>query len=330
MTDRCQTAGGSAGTGQEASCVLVIAGPTACGKSSLALAVAERFGGVVINADAMQVYRDVEVLTAQPGAAARARVPHRLYGTIAPGEACSAGRWREMALDEIGAALAGGKLPVVVGGTGLYLKALMEGLAPIPEVPDEVRASARELHARIGGEAFHQELVHLDPEAAARLDPGDSQRLIRAWEVLRATGRSLSSWHGADGAGPPPGLAFKTVMFDPPRQALYAASDARFERMIADGAVEEAKALDARGLDPELPVMKALGVRELLGFIHGAISIDDAVSRAKQATRNYAKRQLTWFRRQMDADEVISAQYSESFNEIIFSFIMSLSLTADR
>ena len=148
--------------------------------------------------------------------------------------------------------------------------------------------------------------------------------------MLRATGRPLSSWHGADGAGPPPGLAFKTVMFDPQREALYAASDARFERMIADGAIEDAKALVARGLDPELPVMKVLGVRELLGFIHGAISIDEATSRAKQATRNYAKRQLTWFRRQMGADEVIYAQYSESFNEFIFSFIMSLSLTTDR
>ncbi len=330
MTERCQTAGGNAAAGPEASGVLVIAGPTASGKSSLALAVAERFGGVIINADAMQVYQDVDVLTAQPAAAARARVPHRLYGVIAPSEACSAGRWREMALDEIGAALAGGKLPVVVGGTGLYLKALMEGLAPIPKVPDEVRASARQLHARLGGEAFHRELRRLDPETAARLEPGDSQRLIRAWEVSRATGRSLSSWHGGDGAGPPPGLAFKTVMFDPPRQALYAALDARFERMIADGAIEEAKALEARGLDSELPVMKALGVRELLGFIHGTISIEAAVSRAQQATRNYAKRQLTWFRRQMAADEVISAQYSESFNEYIFSFIISLSLTVDR
>ena len=330
MTERCQTAGGSAGTGQEASSVLVIAGPTASGKSSLALAVAERFGGVVINADAMQVYRDVEVLTAQPAAAARARVPHRLYGTVAPNEPCSAGRWREMALDEIAAALADEKLPVVVGGTGLYLKALMEGLAPIPEVPGEVRASARELHARLGGKAFHRELRRLDPETAARLNPGDSHRLIRAWEVLRATGRSLSSWHGADGAGAPPGLAFKTVMFEPPRPALYANCEARFERMIANGAVEEAKALEARGLDPELPVMNALGVRELLGFIHGDIGIEEAVSRAKQATRNYAKRQLTWFRRQMDADEVIYAQYSESFNELIFSFIMSLSLTTDR
>jgi tRNA dimethylallyltransferase len=304
MTERCQSAGESAATGREASRVLVIAGPTASGKSALALAVAERFSGVVINADAMQVYRHVEILTAQPAAAARARVPHRLYGTVAPGEACSAGRWREMALDEIAAALGHGKLPVVVGGTGLYLKALMEGLAPIPEVPGEVRASARELHARLGGAAFHQELRRLDPETAARLDPGDSQRLIRAWEVLRATGRSLISWH--------------------------AACEARFEHMIANGAIEEARALEARGLDPELPVMKALGVRELLGFIQGAIGIDEAVSRAKQATRNYAKRQLTWFRRQMNADEVISAQYSESFNEPIFSFIMSLSLTADR
>jgi tRNA dimethylallyltransferase len=330
MTERCQSAGESAATGREASRVLVIAGPTASGKSALALAVAERFSGVVINADAMQVYRHVEILTAQPAAAARARVPHRLYGTVAPGEACSAGRWREMALDEIAAALGHGKLPVVVGGTGLYLKALMEGLAPIPEVPGEVRASARELHARLGGAAFHQELRRLDPETAARLDPGDSQRLIRAWEVLRATGRSLISWHGAEGVGAPPGLAFKTVMFDPPRQALYAACEARFEHMIANGAIEEARALEARGLDPELPVMKALGVRELLGFIQGAIGIDEAVSRAKQATRNYAKRQLTWFRRQMNADEVISAQYSESFNEPIFSFIMSLSLTADR
>ncbi len=309
---------------------LVIAGPTASGKSALALAVAERFDGVVINADSMQLYRELKVLTAQPDEKALARVPHRLYGILGSHEACSAGRWRAIALKEIEAAVRAGMLPILVGGTGLYIKVLIEGLAPIPEIPEKVRAAARKLHARLGGAAFHEALARRDPETARRLEPGDSQRLVRAWEVLEATGRSLASWQRAQGPGGPPGLEFKTLLFDPPRSELYGACDARFARMIENGALDEVAALDRLKLDPRLPAMKAVGVKELLGFLHGELELEEARERAQRATRNYAKRQVTWFRRQMRANRVVRAQYSESFSEEIFSFILKLSLTRDR
>ena len=181
--------------------IVVITGPTAGGKSGLALALAEAFDGVVINADSMQVYRELRILTARPGADALARAPHRLYGVLPGREPCSAGRWREMALDEIAAARTEGRLPLVVGGTGLYLRALAEGLAPVPNLPEAVREAARARHADLGGAAFHAELAARDPVMAARLEPGDSQRLIRAWEVLEATGRSLADWQAQAGAG---------------------------------------------------------------------------------------------------------------------------------
>src|SRR4051812_3908656 len=225
--------------------VLAIGGPTASGKSALALDAAEAFGGTVINADSMQVYADLAVLTARPGPEALARVPHRLYGVLPATEACSAARWRDMALDAIAEAAGQGRLPVVVGGTGLYLRALMEGLAEIPSVPAPVRADARARHARLGGPAFHAGLAARDPAMAARLAPGDTQRLIRAWEVLEATGRSLADWQAAPSAGPPPGLRFATLVLDPPRDALYAACDGRFRAMVAAGALDEVARLDS-------------------------------------------------------------------------------------
>jgi tRNA dimethylallyltransferase len=289
---RDQSATGAAGTGA----VLVIGGPTASGKSALALELAERLDGVVINADSMQVYRELPVLTAQPDAAARARAPHRLYGVL-PGDApCSAGRWRELALAEIDAALAAGRRPIVVGGTGLYLSALTQGIADIPPVPDAVRAEATALYDRLGGAAFRAALAERDSAAAARLPPGDRQRLIRAWEVAVATGRPLSDWQAGPDATPPPHLAFDAVLVLPPRADLYAACDARFAAMMDAGAPDEVRALAARGLDPGLPVMKALGVPELLRHLAGALPREEAVRLARQATRRYAKRQYTWFR----------------------------------
>ncbi len=276
--------------------VLVIGGPTASGKSALAVDLAGRLDGVVINADSMQVYRELPVLTAQPDAAARARAPHRLYGVLGGEERCSAGRWRAMAMEEIDAALAAGRRPIVVGGTGLYLEALTQGIADIPPVPDAVRAAATALYDRLGGAAFRAALAGRDPAAAARLPPGDRQRLIRAWEVIAATGRSLSAWQDDAAAGPPPGLTFNVLLVLPPRPALYAACDARFAAMLAAGALDEVRALAARGLDPGLPVMKALGVPELLGHLTGTLGRDEAARLARQATRRYAKRQYTWFR----------------------------------
>ncbi len=301
--------------------VIVIAGPTASGKSALALDVAEEFGGIVVNADSMQVYRELRILTARPGDAALARAPHVLYGVLSVAERCSAARWRDMALAEIAAAHAAGKLPVLAGGTGLYLKALMEGLSEMPEIPKEVRAAARELFDRLGAADYHAELARRDPVMAERLDPADRQRLIRAWEVLEASGRSLADWQAEPRRGPPAELRFATVVLAPPRAALYATCDRRFAAMIEDGALDEARALTALDLAPDLPALKAVGVRELLAHIGGEISLDEAIAAARMATRRYAKRQMTWLRHQLDADHMVNAQYSERLGNEIFSFI---------
>ncbi len=324
--------------------MVVITGPTAGGKSGLALALAEAFDGVVINADSMQVYRELRILTARPGAEALARAPHRLYGVLPGREPCSAGRWRDMALVEIAAARTEGRLPLVVGGTGLYLRALAQGLAPVPSVPEAVREAARARHAELGGAAFHAQVAARDPVMAARLKPGDSQRLIRAWEVLEATGRSLADWQapggaeagtGPDGAPdgaptPAPTRLLRLVCL-PPRPALYAACDARLRAMVENGALEEVRALRALGLDPRLPVMKALGVRELGHHLDGTLSLEDAIAQTQQATRNYAKRQMTWLRTQTAPDGpravTLNEQYSKSLDPKIFTIIRRFLLT---
>ncbi|PWC31349.1 tRNA (adenosine(37)-N6)-dimethylallyltransferase MiaA [Azospirillum sp. TSO35-2] len=282
--------------------VVVIGGPTASGKSGLALAVAEAFGGTVINADSMQLYADLDVLTARPPAEDLARAPHRLYGVLPAAERGSAARWRDMALAEIAAATAAGRLPVVVGGTGLYLRALMQGLSEVPPVPDAVRAAAHARLAALGGDAFRAELVARDP-ASAKLNPGDTTRLTRAWEVLEATGQPLSHWQSRTAQGAPEGLRFHRLVLDPPRADLYALCDRRFDLMMGQGALEEVRRLDRlareQALAADLPILKALGVPELRRHLHGAITLEDAVALAQQSTRRYAKRQVTWFRHQI-------------------------------
>jgi tRNA dimethylallyltransferase len=305
---------------------VIVAGPTASGKSGLALRLAEQFDGVVINADSMQVYDVLRVLTARPGPEDEARAPHRLYGVLPPGELCSAGRWRALAAAECQAAWAAGKLPVVVGGTGLYLRSLSQGLSPIPDIPDTVRNAARALFAEMGNAAFHAMLHQRDPVMAARLHPSNSQRLTRAWEVLEATGRSLAEWQ----AEPPIdqlGAEFASILIAPEREALYAGCDGRFLTMLDHGALEEVRALMALDLDPALPAMKALGVPELTAYVKGELSLDAAVAWAQQTTRNYAKRQLTWFRHQLDARLTLPAQFSERFSDEIFSIIRQFLLT---
>lgn len=302
--------------------VVVIGGPTASGKSALALAVAERWDGTVINADAMQVYRELRAVTARPTDADMARAPHRLYGVLSAGERCTVARWLDLALAEIATAQREGHLPVVVGGTGLYLKALMKGLAAVPDVPAEVRADARAKHAALGGPAFHAELRRLDPQMASRLKPGDTQRLIRAWEVITATGRSLAQFHQTP--APAPDLRFVPIRLLPPREPLYAACDARCRRMLEEGALEEVRALVALALDPDLPAMKAVGVRELARHVRGEAAREAALQAFQQTTRNYAKRQLTWFRHQMPQAQTCDAQFSESMAVEIFSFIRNV------
>lgn len=298
--------------------MLVVAGPTASGKSALALAIAEAFAGTVINADSMQIYRELPILTAQPSAAEQARAPHRLYGALPAAERCTAGRWRALALAEIAAAQASGRLPIVTGGTGLYLKALTEGLAPIPDVPPHIREESAALHGRLGAAGFHAALAERDPAMAARLAIGDTQRVRRAYEVFAATGRSIASYQADTAAGEG---RFVTLLLMPPRPALNAACDARCRAMLAAGALDEVRALLAQALPPDLPAMKALGVRELARHIRGELALDEAVTLFQQATRQYAKRQYTWFRHQMPAAQVWAAQLSESLKAETFSFI---------
>jgi tRNA dimethylallyltransferase len=298
--------------------VFVVAGPTASGKSAMAMAIAEAFGGAVINADSMQVYRELPVLTAQPSAADQARAPHVLYGALPAAERCTAGRWRAMALREIAAAREAGRLPIVAGGTGLYLKALMEGLAPIPDVPAAVREEAGALQAALGPERFHAALAERDPALAARLAPRDTQRVRRAYEVVAATGRSIASFQAETAAED---SAFVPLLLMPPRDALNAACDARCAAMMATGALDEVRALLAQGLSPDLPAMKALGVRELARHIRGELDLEAALALFRRATRQYVKRQYTWFRHQLRPAQVWDAQFSESLKAETFSFI---------
>lgn len=305
----------------------MVAGPTASGKSALASALGREFDGVVINADSMQVYRGVPILTAQPSLEEQAALPHKLYGVFEPGDLCSAGIWRGLAAEACHAAWADGKLPVVVGGTGLYLRSLVEGLSPIPDIPDDVRESSRALFAELGNARFHERLSRRDPVMVARLDPGNSQRLMRAWEVIEATGRSLADWQGDPREG---GLDARsaTILLTPPREPLYANCDRRLELMLEAGALDEVAALAELGLDPALPVMKALGVAEFSAHLRGELSLAEALSLAQQATRRYAKRQLTWFRHQLIPEIRLEEKFSESLLEKIFAFIRSDLLTA--
>jgi len=307
--------------------VLIVAGPPASGKSGLAGAIAAEFDGVIVNADSMQVYRELRVLTARPSPRDEARAPHRLYGVLSASETCSAGRWREMALAEIESAHLAGKPAIVCGGTGLYLKALTAGLSPMPDLPDAVRERMRARLSAEGPETLHRELSARDPAMAERLEPADGQRVVRALEVLEATGRTLTEWQAVPAAGPPVGLCFATILLTPPREDLYARCDKRLEAMLDEGALDEVRRLNAMGLATDLPVTRALGVREFSEYLAGNMGLEQAVAAAQQATRNYAKRQMTWFRHQIVAEKTITEQFSESLLPEIFSFIRHFVLT---
>ncbi|WP_043644952.1 tRNA (adenosine(37)-N6)-dimethylallyltransferase MiaA [Caenispirillum salinarum] len=309
--------------------LIVVAGPTASGKSALALDIAREFGGTVINADSMQVYRELRVLTARPSAEEEAAAPHRLYGVLPGSEVCSPVRWRDMAVAEIEAVHAAGGLPIVCGGTGLYIRALLHGFAPVPEVPAEVRAEARADLDRLGHDAFHARLAAEDPETAARLAPTDTTRNLRAWEVWVASGRSISWWQRQPPEPPPPRLRPFVITLAPPRDVLYARCDLRLEKMVLHGpALDEVRGLLDLGLPPDTPVMKALGVPELAAHLRGDTDLESALKRAQQLTRNYAKRQMTWFRGQLDADKTLPAQYSETLSAEIFHKVRRFLLTA--
>jgi len=278
--------------------VALIAGPTASGKSAVALKLAERTGGVIINADSAQVYRDLPVLSAAPSREERARVEHRLYGIRDGADPCSAADWAEMAKAEVSDVLMSGRLPILVGGTGLYIRTLLDGIAPVPTINADVRRRVR----TAGAEANLVDLRKSDSEAAARLNPNDRIRIARALEVVLSTGRTLADWQARREGGIGKDVSLTPLILLPPRQWLYERSDRRFEAMIESGAIEEVEALLARKLDPSLPIMRAIGVREIAAFLAGEIDREEMVRRGSQATRNYAKRQYTWFSHQPPAD----------------------------
>jgi tRNA dimethylallyltransferase len=275
---------------------VLIAGPTASGKSAAGLALAEYLNGAVINADSMQVYAEAPVLTAQPDAAARARLPHLLYGHVPAREPYSVGRYAGDAKRALAGVKAMNRVPVFVGGTGMYFMALEEGLARIPPVPDAVRDAARALLEQIGVRELHERLAARDPRTAAALRPSDPQRTLRAWEVLEATGRPLVEWQRAPAEPILAGMRIARILLDPPRAALRDAIAARFETMVEKG-LGEARALE--GLDPSLPAAKLLGLRPLQALARGEIDRKTAITQAVTATRQFAKRQMTWFRGRM-------------------------------
>lgn len=277
---------------------ILIAGPTASGKSALALELAQKAGGVIVNADSMQVYDVLDLLTARPRQTELGAVPHHLYGHVPPSVRYSVGAWtRDVASLLSGGALEG-RRPVFVGGTGLYFRALLGGLSQMPEIPPEVRDQWRARLAGDGPLALHRVLSECDPAAADRLAPADGQRIVRALEVLEVTGRSILDWRGEPGSPLVDPASTECIVLDPDRSELARRIDERFDGMMAQGAVEEVRRLLAMDLPPALPAMKAIGVREIAAMLAGEIDIDEACARAKAATRQYAKRQLTWFRNQ--------------------------------
>jgi tRNA dimethylallyltransferase len=287
---------------------VLIAGPTASGKSALALKLAQKLGGIVVNADSMQVYRDLRILTARPTPAEEAAVPHRLYGHLDASVNFSAGAWVTDAAEVLEEARRLARVPIFVGGTGLYFKALTRGLSAVPAIPPDIREDVRARLERNGIEALYAELARCDGASAERLKPRDRTRIARALEVVEATGRSLTDWHRE---GLPPLLppdSFRALFLNPERDALYERIDARFDAMLRQGALDEVARLAARNLDPVLPAMKAHGVPPLMAHLKGEITLDDAASAARADTRHYAKRQFTWFRHQLAEFEWVTPE----------------------
>lgn len=298
--------------------VIVVTGPTASGKSALALALAEqrqgKGAGTVINADAMQTYDAFPILTAQPGADERARVPHALYGVLPLSETLSAARWRTLASAEIEGCLAAGRTPILCGGSGLYLRTLMQGIATIPDVPQHVREQANADWQALGPDAFRMRLAEKDPAIVARLKPGDRQRHVRAWEVASATGRPLSDWQTDTGSPAP--WRFATILLAPERDWLRGRIKSRFDAMLGQGVLAEVRQVFDRSPDPRWPGLKAHGAPELFRHFRGELPLEKARQIAIDHTRQYAKRQMTWFRHQLTPDLVVDPQSAQALASV--------------
>lgn len=283
--------------------VVIIAGPTASGKSAHAMDVARERNGVIINCDSVQIYDAFPILSARPQPEEMQEIPHKLYGALHPDNPCSAGNWREMAEPIIEDALQSLQTPVICGGTGLYIKALTDGLSAIPDIPEEIRRDVNARQKKHGNPGFYALLQERDPVMAARLHPHHTARLIRAYEVIEATGRSLAEWQKDERIGPPPHWRFEIIKLMPPRDALYERCNTRFDTMMSAGALEEAadflKKIEDGMVRNDTPAARTLGFRPLCRYIKGEISLDEAIERARAETRRYAKRQVTWFKHQL-------------------------------
>jgi tRNA dimethylallyltransferase len=301
-------------------CYIMIAGPTASGKSQMAVDLAFQFDGEVINADSMQLYADLSILTARPSKADMQDIPHHLYGVLDGGHRASVAAWLELTATAMTAIRARGKMPIIIGGTGMYLDAAVNGIAPIPDVPATIHQDCMALFDAIGGAAFRQKLARRDPLVASRLANGDRQRLIRAMGVYNATGIALGQFQKAEHKGALIGRPVKVAML-PPRDVLYARIDARFDVMLEQGAMDEVRRLINRQLDPSLPLMKALGVTALKAVLEQELTVDEAACLAKRDSRHYAKRQMTWLRNNYNAQITLNTKLSESLMETIFSLI---------
>ncbi len=305
---------------------ILIAGPTASGKSAFGLKLAEALDGVIINADSMQVYRELRILSARPSVAEEAMVPHRLYGFLAGDQPCSAAFWAEQAMQAVEEAWAEGRTPIVLGGTGLYFKILLNGIAHIPDVDPVVRSDIRRDQQEKGAAFLHSALSALDPVMAERLNPADGQRVARALEVIKSTGVSLATWHERTEPGPlstmdKTGGVVKYIL-DMPREQLYARCDQRYDLMMEAGALQEVEVLLKMGYGADMPVMKSLGVPSITAFLKGEIGADESALEAKMLTRRFAKRQLTWFRNQFPDWGRVHTQDIESYTGAILNDIV--------
>ena len=289
----------------------IIAGPTAGGKSALAIARAKELGGEIINCDSRQIYTELPILSAQPSAEDKQIVPHHLYGTLHPDDTCSAGSWREMATPLIEDLLDKGITPIITGGNGLYIKILIEGISPIPDVPAEIRLAAVEKQKQLGNPAFHTELQKRDPDTAALYHPMHTARLIHAWEILETTGKPLAYWQSIPKIAPPEDWMFEITLVMPEREILFDRCNKRFEQMLEQGAAEELEAFDAKverdEISKESVLIKTVGANGLRAWREGRISKEDAIILAQTETRQYAKRQTTWFNNQIKPAKNIAA-----------------------
>ena len=307
--------------------ILILAGPTASGKTRLALDIAERIQGIIINADSIQIYKELQILSSRPTIEQQMRASHQLYGILSVHERCSAGRWLSLVKPAIEKSWESQKIPLITGGTGLYIKVLLDGISAIPDIPSNLINDLQKRLSLIGAKAFREELAKKDPNAASRILPNDSQRLVRAASVIASTGQSLEYWWSKKVQIPAINARFLTIVLYPPRELLYSNIEARFDEMILQGAVDEAAEFSRLSVDPALPAARAVGLKELLRYINHELDLSCSIKKAKQATRNLAKRQLTWAKNNINANFFVCEQYSEDLIDRLIDKINKFLLT---